>query len=103
MTTHTFTPVTTHLAGRRARLNEISSPHEIVAFLVAELQLTQREIAELLGADERTVRRLLTDLPSSRSSGTRVVWTTSAISCRFWRTRSPVSRRAGGCARPTAC
>lgn len=61
MTTHTFTPVTTQLAHKRPRLNEISSPHEIVAFLIAELQLTQREVAELLGADERTVRRLLAD------------------------------------------
>lgn len=61
MTTPTYTPVTARLAHRRARLNEISSAHEIVAFLLAEVRLTQREIAELLGADERTVRRLLAD------------------------------------------
>jgi len=61
MTPHTFTPVTTQLANRRPRLNEVSSPHDIVVFLIAELQLTQREIAELLGADERTVRRLVSD------------------------------------------
>jgi len=61
MTTHTFTPVTTQLANRQPRLSEISSAHEIVVFLMTELQLSQREIAELLGADERTVRRLQAD------------------------------------------
>lgn len=61
MTPHTYTPVTAHLAGGRARLNEVSNAHEIVAFLIEELGLTQREIAEMLGADERTVRRLLAD------------------------------------------
>jgi hypothetical protein len=61
MTTHTFTPVTAHLAGRRAHLSEVSSPYEIVSFLNAETGLTQREIAALLGADERTVRRLRAD------------------------------------------
>lgn len=61
MTTHTFTPVTAQLAARRVRLSEISSPHDIVLFLVSEIRLAQREVAELLGADERTVRRLIAD------------------------------------------
>jgi transcriptional regulator with XRE-family HTH domain len=61
MTTHAFTPVTADISDGPPRLTEISSAYETVAFLRNEMGLAQREIAGLLGADERTVRRLLGD------------------------------------------
>lgn len=61
MTPRVFTPVTTDISAVPPHLNEISSPHDTVGFLRRELRFTQREIADLLGADERTVRRLLSD------------------------------------------
>jgi hypothetical protein len=61
MTTHAYTPVVAELSEPLPRLNEISSAHEVVVFLRDELGFSQRDVAGLLGADERTVRRLLSD------------------------------------------
>ena len=61
MTTHAFTPVTADISDGPPRLTEISSAYETVALLRNEMGFAQREIADLLGADERTVRRLLGD------------------------------------------
>jgi predicted transcriptional regulator len=61
MTTQSYTPVTVDVSEPHARLDEVSSAHDTIVFLREQLGFAQREIAELLGADERTVRRLLTD------------------------------------------
>jgi hypothetical protein len=61
MMVHVLSHVTTDTSNAPKRLTELSSPYETVAFLRGELGFAQREIAELLGADERTVRRMLTD------------------------------------------
>jgi hypothetical protein len=59
--TRAFTPVTADISDGPSRLDELSSTHDTLVFLRQTLDFTQREIAELLGADERTVRRLLAD------------------------------------------
>ena len=61
MTSRTYTPVMAEISEPQTRLTEVSSAHETIVFLRAELGFSQREIADLLGADERTVRRLLAD------------------------------------------
>jgi transcriptional regulator with XRE-family HTH domain len=56
-----FQPVTTNVVPRPAQLNELTRPVDTVRFVHRDIHLTQKEIARLLGSDERTVRRWLAD------------------------------------------
>lgn len=52
----TYTPRSTPL-DRPMALNEISTPHQIVGFLLDQIGFTQRELANVLGARETTISR----------------------------------------------
>jgi Protein of unknown function (DUF2384) len=59
MTTTALHPVPPSAKPTSAKLNELSPPIDIVRFLQRTVRLTQKEIAHIVGADERTVRRWL--------------------------------------------
>jgi hypothetical protein len=61
-----FTPVTTTSPPAAAALNEVSDPKATLDYLRTHVGLSVRELAQVLGADERTVRRWT--MPSEQSA-----------------------------------
>ena len=56
-----FQPVSAPIPPTPAKLSDHAHPRETILYLRSELGLTQREISQALGADERTVRRWTSD------------------------------------------
>lgn len=55
-----FTPVTSTTPPAPAALNELSDPKATIDYLRTQVGLSIRVLAQILGADERTVRRWTT-------------------------------------------
>lgn len=57
MPTTQLHPVPAEASRKPERLNELTPLADTIRFLLLDVRLTQREIAHMLGSDERTVRR----------------------------------------------